>query len=106
MAYIMKKVVLLKKNLSAEERNMISLAYMNVVGSKRAALRIVLSLERKEAKKGEGKMRLIQSYRKDIQMELVEACKEVIDVVDNHLIQGIDKSEPDADEAEVFYKKM
>ena len=49
MAEFMKKVGETKKEaLSIEERNLISVAYKNVVGFRRAAWRIIQTLESKE----------------------------------------------------------
>lgn len=38
--------------LSIDERNILSVAFKNVVGTRRAAWRIISLIERKEAKKG------------------------------------------------------
>ena len=40
------------EDLSLEERNLLSVAYKNVVGARRASLRIIGSIENKEAQKG------------------------------------------------------
>ena len=41
----MKIVVLKKKKLSKEERNLLSVAYKNVVGSRRASWRVLTSIQ-------------------------------------------------------------
>jgi 14-3-3 protein epsilon len=41
----MKKVVLLNQDLSVEERNLLSVAYKNSVGSRRTAWRAISSIE-------------------------------------------------------------
>ena len=41
----MKEVTELEAGLSNEERNLLSVAYKNVVGSKRSAWRVITSLE-------------------------------------------------------------
>ena len=41
------------EDLSLEERNLLSVAYKNVVGARRASLRIIGSIENKEAQKGD-----------------------------------------------------
>lgn len=50
----MKKVAKLvgEQELSVEERNLLSVAYKNVIGSRRASWRIVSSIEQKEESKG------------------------------------------------------
>ena len=48
----MEKVGKLPDELSVEERNLLSVAYKNAVGSRRAAWRIITSVEQKEKSKG------------------------------------------------------
>ena len=43
------------QDLSTEERNVLSVAFKNVVGSRRAAWRVLTSIEQKESKKEKGK---------------------------------------------------
>merc|ERR1711862_809894 len=52
MAEHMKTVGGLDSELSVEERNLLSVAYKNAVGSRRAAWRIISSVEQKEETKG------------------------------------------------------
>ena len=40
------------EELSVDERNILSVAFKNVVGTRRAAWRVISLIERKEAKKG------------------------------------------------------
>ena len=42
-------------DLSTEERNVLSVAFKNVVGSRRAAWRVLTSIEQKEMKKDKGR---------------------------------------------------
>ena len=49
--HCMKKVVKLNPELSVEERNLLSVAYKNVIGSRRASWRIVSSISQKEEAK-------------------------------------------------------
>merc|ERR1712224_138789 len=49
MAEHMKVVAQCNQELSVEERNLISVAYKNAVGSRRASWRIISSVEQKEA---------------------------------------------------------
>ncbi|KAG0255859.1 14-3-3 protein, partial [Linnemannia exigua] len=48
----MKDVASVGKELSVEERNLLSVAYKNVIGARRASWRIVSSIEQKEESKG------------------------------------------------------
>ncbi|KAJ2447094.1 14-3-3 protein, partial [Coemansia sp. RSA 2424] len=47
----MKKVAAEKQELSVEERNLLSVAYKNVIGARRASWRIISSIEAKEKSK-------------------------------------------------------
>jgi len=47
----MKKVAQLDDDLSIEERNLLSVAYKNVIGARRASWRIISSIEQKECTK-------------------------------------------------------
>ena len=47
----MQKVVQMNADLSIEERNLLSVAYKNVIGSRRASWRIISSIEQKEENK-------------------------------------------------------
>ncbi len=65
-----------KKVLSRDERNFLSVAYKNVVGTRRSAWRVISSLEIKE--KNDEKKELIKEYKEKIQKELDDICKEVL----------------------------
>jgi len=54
MANYMQEVGNSNAELSVEERNLLSVAYKNAVGSRRAAWRIISSVEQKEKSKGNG----------------------------------------------------
>lgn len=65
--------------LSVDERTLVSTAYKNVVGNKRAELRVLQAIEQKELRKGnEGNMGFIKIYREKIEKELRDICEEVI----------------------------
>jgi len=61
----MKRVAALDVELTVEERNLLSVAYKNVIGARRASWRIISSIEQKEESKGgdEAKLSLIKQYR-------------------------------------------
>lgn len=54
-------------------RNLLSVAYKNVVGSRRSSWRVVSSLEQKAEKKT-----LAAEYRANIEKELQDICQEVL----------------------------
>lgn len=85
-----------------DERNLLSVAYKNVVGTRRASWRIISSIEQKEESKGSDKhVGIIREYRQKIELELEKVCEDVLKVLDESLIP---KSE--SAESKVFYYKM
>ena len=84
MADYMKRVVEQKDTLSNEERNLLSVAFKNVVGSKRSAWRIISSIESKlsagESTEENSKMKLelAKEYKEKIEKELRNVCEMVI----------------------------
>lgn len=98
----MKAVAALQVELTVEERNLLSVAYKNVVGSRRASWRIVTSIEQKEESKGnESHVKLIKTYRQKIEVELADICLDVLNVLEKHLIPAANSQE-----SKVFYYKM
>lgn len=98
----MKKVAAMDVELSVEERNLLSVAYKNVIGARRASWRIISSIEQKEENKGsENKLEMIRQYRQKVEAELQQICKDILDVLDKHLIPAAASGE-----SKVFYYKM
>ena len=67
MVNAMKEVAKMNLELSVEERNLISVAYKNVIGARRASWRIISSIEQKEESKG-GPTQMSQEYRKKVKL--------------------------------------
>lgn len=82
MADAMKSFVKEKTVLNNEERNLLSVAFKNVVGSKRSAWRIISSIESKLQGGDNGevnvKLELAKEYKTKIEKELRKVCEEVI----------------------------
>ena len=90
------------RDLTVEERNLLSVAYKNVIGARRASWRIVTSIEQKEESKGNSsQVTLIKEYRQKIEAELAKICDDILDVLDAHLIPSAKSGE-----SKVFYHKM
>ena len=91
-------------DLSTEERNVLSVSFKNVVGSRRAAWRVLTSIEQKELKKdnkGKDNVEKIRSYKSEIEKELLEMCNDILSLLKDHLIKNATNAE-----GQVFYKKM
>jgi len=89
-------------DLSLEKRNLLSVAYKNVVGARRASLRIISSIENKEKEKGSDKVVLVASYKSRVARELGKICNDFLELLDKKLI-GLAEGSP---EASVIYLKM
>ncbi|KAJ6466734.1 14-3-3 protein [Mycena vitilis] len=98
----MKRVASSDQELTVEERNLLSVAYKNVIGARRASWRIVSSIEQKEESKGnEAQVSMIKGYREKIEQELAKICEDILEVLDKHLIPSAASGE-----SKVFYHKM
>jgi len=102
MVEAMKKVACLDVELTVEERNLLSVAYKNVIGARRASWRIISSIEQKEESKGnENHVARIKEYRTKVENELNNICIDILSVLDQHLIPTATTGE-----SKVFYYKM
>jgi len=102
MVEAMKRVAGLDVELTVEERNLLSVAYKNVIGARRASWRIISSIEQKEESKGtEDKIGMIRTYRDQVEKELKDICQDILDVLEKHLIPSSSTGE-----SKVFYYKM
>lgn len=88
--------------LTVEERNLLSVAYKNVIGARRASWRIISSIEQKEENKGNGtNVEITKEYRSKIEAELNKICKDILSILDKNLITSAKTGE-----SKVFYYKM
>lgn len=88
--------------LTVEERNLLSVAYKNVIGARRASWRIISSIEQKEESRGnEDLVKTIKEYRGRIEAELSKICEGILSLLESHLIPSASTAE-----SKVFYLKM
>ncbi|KAL6573281.1 14-3-3 protein 7 [Orobanche hederae] len=102
MVDAMKRVAKLDVELTIEERNLVSVGYKNVIGARRAAWRILSSIEQKEENKGhEQNVKRIKSYRQRVEDELTKICMDILSLIEDHLLPSSSTAE-----SSVFYYKM
>lgn len=77
MASAMKSVTETGVELSNEERNLLSVAYKNVVGARRSSWRVISSIEQK-TEGSERKQQMAKEYREKVEKELREICYDVL----------------------------
>ena len=77
MASSMKSVTETGIELSNEERNLLSVAYKNVVGARRSSWRVISSIEQK-TEGSERKQQMAKEYREKVENELRDICQDVL----------------------------
>jgi hypothetical protein len=101
MCKFVRKLVLLKskeaKDLDVDERNLLSVAYKNVVGAKRASWRTL------NAGFDDADEELMKKYTAIVEDELSDICKDILSLLTDHLCKNVEGA---GDETEVFYLKM
>ncbi|NXY52107.1 1433G protein, partial [Ceuthmochares aereus] len=101
---LLMQVTELNEPLSNEERNLLSVAYKNVVGARRSSWRVISSIEQKTSADGnEKKIEMVRAYREKIEKELEAVCQDVLSLLDNYLIKNCSETQY---ESKVFYLKM
>ncbi|KAI0299113.1 14-3-3 protein [Multifurca ochricompacta] len=91
-------------HLTMEERNLLSIAYKHITGILRTSWRTVEGIEKQERSSGRATPReqaLIRRQREKIELELADACQDLLDLLDRHLVPAAE-----AGEERVFYYKM
>jgi len=106
MCNFLRKLVELRcskdEKLSVDERNLLSVAYKNVVGAKRQSWRMLTQGNFDELSK-----EVLDSYKGIVENELDAICKEVIELL--KLTTKVSKDDQESDsskEDQVFYMKM
>ncbi|XP_026863046.1 tyrosine 3-monooxygenase/tryptophan 5-monooxygenase activation protein, beta polypeptide like [Electrophorus electricus] len=100
MACVMKQVTEAGGDLSNEERNLLSVAYKNVVGARRSSWRVISSIEQK-SDGGQKKQEMAKEYLVKIETELKDICDDVLTLLEKYLIPKANPAE-----SKVFYLKM
>ncbi|XP_060789995.1 tyrosine 3-monooxygenase/tryptophan 5-monooxygenase activation protein, theta polypeptide b [Neoarius graeffei] len=100
MVAFMREVTKAGQELSNDERNLLSVAYKNVVGARRLAWRVISSIEKNPEEKDK-KLEVVKAYREKVEGELRDICNDVLDLLDKYLIKNSTFSEN-----KVFYLKM
>lgn len=73
--------------MSLEERNILAVAFKNVVGTRRAAWRVLSSIQKKENIKGNAEnVQKVKNYKQQIETELTSICQDILDLVDETLL--------------------
>jgi len=85
--------------LSADERNLLSVAFKSLISSKRAAWRTITAIEQnpKYSKYGDS----LASYKKKIEQQLYADCEKIIEIVRSKVLTKQNEPEPKA-----FFVKM
>ena len=65
------------QELTNEERNLLSVAYKNVVGARRSSWRVIASIEQK-TEGNEKKQGMAKEYKEKVEKELRDICKDVL----------------------------
>ncbi|KAF4083910.1 hypothetical protein AMELA_G00122760 [Ameiurus melas] len=100
MVACMREVTKAGHELSNEERNLLSVAYKNVVGTRRLAWRVISNIE-SNTEESDKKPEVIKEYREKVEQELREICNDVLELLSKYLIEN--STNP---ENKVFYLKM
>jgi len=112
MVEIMEKLVTSKLEkqaaLTPDQRNLLSVAYKNIVGAKRSSWRVLSEENQFEDAD------LVQKYRKRVEAELEKTCSQILNVLKKLAEQNQDRmkneedveKKSDLEECQVFYLKM
>jgi hypothetical protein len=86
-------------DVTSDERNLLSVAFKNLISSKRTAWRTISAIEQnpKYSKFGES----LASYKRKIEEALYADCETVIDLIKQKVL-----TKPSQDEARAFFVKM
>lgn len=87
MVESVRKLAMLGVQLTVEERNLLSVAYKNVVGARRASWRVLSSIESKERDKTDSEHAAdVSEYRAKVEAELEKICEELLRILEDYLL--------------------
>eukprot|EP00939_MAST-03C_sp_MAST-3C-sp1_P005384 g5384.t1 len=94
----------LTKGLDQEQRNLLSVAYKNVVGARRASWRVLEQIMKSKGKESTSDMQrqYAAEYQSLIEKELDDICNDVLNLLTTQLL----KRKKNTPEENVFYFKM
>lgn len=87
------------ERLDEEERSLLSVAFKNVVGSRRSSWRVLKAKTADES--NENNKKICEEMKSHVEDELKKLCQQVLALIDDHLIK-----EKDDDQAKIFFLKM
>jgi len=101
MLHYVKQIPRQGSDLSSEERNLLSVAYKNSVGSRRTAWRTLEAIEQKEESRRGDNILLIREFKQKVKKELDDLCNDVLELIDNSILRHCVSAE-----SKVFFLKM
>ena len=104
MVKLMKRVIELNPDLSADERNLLSVAYKNAINQPRKGIRsldVTIDQEQREGTNNESRISSLRDIRTKMFQELSATCNDVEELIDSQLLPASSSAE-----ARVFYHKM
>ena len=107
MVETMKQIAARGDELSEKERNLLSVAYKNVIGPRRAGWRVVSSIEAKERSRSTNhaanakRLDYIRNYRLCIEKELEDICNDILKLISDSFLPVCTNTE-----GKVFFLKM
>ena len=102
IAFLEDMVKAKNEDLSSDERNLLSIAYKNIILLDRQAIRTLIAYESKEAKKAEKPyIYYIKEYKSKVQKELEDLCNKINSTIEANLLP-----KATTDDHKIFYHKM
>lgn len=102
--YLEQYILIRKKDITIDERNLLSVAYKNIFEEIRITIRTVVDIEINESNSQnnlEKYLDYIREYREKLEKELVEYCESVVDFIKKNLLPVSTNTE-----SKIFYLKL